>query len=224
LGGAEVIAEFVAATHLHGVNWTEVGTISGLLIGGVGALAAGVGLRYQGQQHRRLTTELAKRADFEMTVALNPAVGGVEPGPDHSVIVRTTASAMNLRFQIGLRNSGSLAATHVSVDFLTAAQGAGGFYWTDEEGNPDADGIGPVVTSEQLGLSYATTRWLSLELPRVAKKAWTLLYATLEVTLPNDGSLDVHARGKATSDDLPDEVSGRIGDLVVRVRRPDDQT
>jgi hypothetical protein len=131
---------------------------------------------------------------------------------------------MNLRFQIGLRNSGSLAATHVSVDFLTAAQGAGGFYWTDEEGNPDADAIGPVVTSEQLGPTYATTRWLSLELPRVAKKAWTLLYATLEVHLPNDGRLDVHARAKATSDDLPDEVSGRIRDLVIRVRRPDDQT
>lgn len=133
-----MIAELVAAAHSHGVNWTEVGTISGLVIGGVGALAAGVGLRYQGQQHRRLTRELAKRADFEVTVARNPAVGGVEPGPNHPVIVRSTASGMNLRFQIGLRNSGSLGATHVSVDFLTAAQGAGGLYWTDEEGNPDA--------------------------------------------------------------------------------------
>lgn len=218
-----MIAE-LAAAHSPGVNWTEVGTISGLVIGGFGALAAGVGLRYQGQQHRRLTAELVKRADFEVTLSMNPAVGGVEPGPDNSVIVRTTASAMNLRFQIGLRNSGSLAATHVSVDFLTAAQGAGGFYWTDEEGNPDADSTGPVVTSEQLGPANATTRWLSLELPRVAKNAWTLVYTTLEVDLPNAGSLDVHARAKATSDDLPDDVSGRSRDLVVRVRRPDDET
>lgn len=81
-----------------------------------------------------------------MTVALNPAVGGVEPGPDHSVIVRITASAMNPPVQIGLRNSGSLAATHVSVDFLTAAQGAGGFYWTDVPVSPAPSTAGASVS------------------------------------------------------------------------------
>ena len=213
----------VAAARHADINWTEVSAIGALAIGAFGAWTAGRGLHYQGKQQRRLTDELAKRADFAVTVALNPAVGDVEHADDDSALLRSTASAMNLRFQIGIRNIGTRAATHVTVNFLTAVQGAGDFYWTDVEGRRKEDESGPLTTGEELGPSYTTTRWLPRKIDRVARKVPTIGHATLEVNLPNDGRLDVYARAAATSDDLPDDVLERVKNFVVRIRRPGDQ-
>jgi hypothetical protein len=112
---------------------------------------------------------LSRRADFNITVALNPAIQVKHADPDTATL-QSTASAMNLRFQIGITNTGTLAARDVTVNFLTATPGVGEFYWTDEQGNRRQDESGPLITSEQLGPSWTTTRWLPRTLDRVALK------------------------------------------------------
>lgn len=97
--------------------------------------------------------------------------------------------------------------------------GAGDFYWCDAEGNRLERENVSLTTSEPLGPPGATTRWLPRAVERVALKTSTLIHALLAVNVP----LDVHARAKAQSDDLPDEVPERKKDFVVRIRRPDEQ-
>lgn len=215
----------VAVTTFRCVNCgagTSLPTFLAIVFGGVGALAAAYSIRNQAREQRRLTTELTRRADFAITVALAPVVA-VEHADLDSATVRTTASSINLRFQIGITNTGTLAATHTTVNFLTAVYGAGDFYWCDAEGNRLERENVSLTTSEPLGPPGATTRWLPRAVERVALKTSTLIHALLAVNVPPDGTLDVHARAKAQSDDLPDEVPERKKDFVVRIRRPDEQ-
>ena len=74
------------------------------MFSGVGALAAAYSIRNQAREQRQLTKELSRRADFAIIVALAPVIA-VEHADLDSATVRTTASSMNLRFQIGITNT-----------------------------------------------------------------------------------------------------------------------
>jgi hypothetical protein len=73
---------------------TDVPTLLALVFSGVGTFAAARSLQIQGREHKRLTTELAKRADFE--IKIHPSFEG-EVGPDAATYV-TPATNVSLLF------------------------------------------------------------------------------------------------------------------------------
>jgi hypothetical protein len=76
----------VAVTTFRCVNCgagTSLPTFLAIVFGGVGALAAAYSIRNQAREQRRLTTELTRRADFAIAVALAHVVA-----VEHALLAR----------------------------------------------------------------------------------------------------------------------------------------
>ena len=124
---------------------TDVPTWGALVFAGVGAFAAARSLAIQGNEHKRLTAKLSKRADFEITIHHD----GVPSGPDSATYV-TPADSVILRFAIGIKNTGTRAATHVTVNFLAPDRHAS-LVWNGPNGEPMPDKPPAATTTETLG-------------------------------------------------------------------------
>lgn len=193
---------------------TDVPTLFALVFSGVGAFAAARSLSIQGSEHKRLTAELEKRADFQIT--LDP--GLPDAGADSATYV-TNATDVNLQFAIGIRNTGTRAATHVTINFL-APDRQGTLVWAGPDGAADPDKPKAVQTSERLSDApgLPMTRWLPYEFDRIAIRTPRMVWARLLAEVPPSGSLDLPVRVRVQSDDLPDDVTERVKDYVVHIR------
>lgn len=100
-----------------GTSWP---TILALVFAGVAATAAARSLWLQGREQKRLAEELARRADFELTVRPT-GPGTTEIGLDTA---RQTARHQQhtLYFEIGIQNTGDRAAHHTVVNVLVPKQ------------------------------------------------------------------------------------------------------
>jgi hypothetical protein len=200
-----------------GTDWP---TRLALLFGGVGAFAAARSLSIQTGEHRRLRSELAKRADFEITIRPVPAELFTNVTSD-SADRLVSASGTVLRFEIGVSNIGQKAATHTTLNVLAPARYAG-LKWCGPSGEElDVPRDAP-LTDQQLPESSDPngSRWLSVEIERVAFRTPRLRWVLFGVDLPSDGRVDVPVRAKAQSDDLPDDVVERVKDYVVHIAPP----
>jgi hypothetical protein len=203
---------------------TSVPTILALVFGGVAAFAAARGLAIQASEHDRLTTELGKRADFDITI--RPVSSDcTRVGSDSADLTLTSAAMavsinLYLCFEIGLSNTGQRAATHTVLDVLAHARYFD-LKWCAPNGGdlpepqPSAATTSEPIHPDDLGGSA----WISREIDRVALRGGRVSFVRFGVTVPPDETLDVYLRAKAQSDDLPDEVVERIKDYVLHISR-----
>lgn len=97
----------------RGTSWP---TILALVFGGIAALIAARSLAIQTVEHRRVTAELAKRADFALTIsAVEPECSGV--GPDSASLSMPASMALVL-FEIGITNCAARAANHTVLNVV----------------------------------------------------------------------------------------------------------
>lgn len=194
----------------------DVPTWGALVFGGVGSFAAARSLLIQASEHKRLTAELAKRADFEITIQPD-GFAAQDVGPDSASYV-TEASEVGLRFAIGIRNTGSRAATHVTLNFLSTDR-HDSLVWVDPQGNPAPERTKAALTTEKLSDAQtgAATRWLAWDFERIAVRTPRTAWAKVDADVPIGGSADFRVRARVQSDDLPDEVPERVKDYVVHL-------
>jgi hypothetical protein len=176
-----------------------------LAVAVVGTGTAARSLSIQANEHRRLTEELKKRADFEITIRPVSLPDPARIGADSAALTEDVIDT-NVRFEIGVKNTGTRAAAHVTLNFL-AEDRMGGLRWCGPTGEQvTSPGVAP-ATSEPLGDGTVTSgvRSVSHEFARIALRTPRIKWATVPVALPATGTIDLHVRAKAQSDDLPDD-------------------
>jgi hypothetical protein len=193
-------------------------TVVALVFAGVAAVIAARSLLIQSAEHKRLREELAKRADFVITI--RPQGPGCRNISADAAELVTSASGVVVRFEVGVTNTGQKAAAHTVLNFLAPAHYQG-LRWSGPSGEELAPPQDAPLTSEQLPGSTDPngSRWLSDEIERVALRTPRVRWVLLGVDLPPDGEVDLPVRAKAESDDLPDDVEERVKDFVLHIRR-----
>lgn len=204
---------FVKCLNCGGAE-TSWPTILALLFAGAAVLVAARSLWLQASEHKRLTAELAKRADFALTI--RPMGNLYESVGSDSAELTTPASSVLLLLEIGITNTGDRAATHTALNVL-APQRYRNLTWSLPNGAPIDRLATAAATSEQL--ENEECWWISDEIERVALRTPRLRHATVDVEVPQEGEVTVQVRVKAQSDDLPDDVEERVKDFTVRVSR-----
>jgi hypothetical protein len=189
-------------------------TVLALIFAAIAAAIATRSLLIQATEHKRLTRELAKRADFEVTVRPTGDQYTNVGRDSASLVVRATF--VILRFEIGLRNIGQRAAAHTVLNVL-APDSYGDLTWTLSNGGKRENLQAPAMkTSESLEQGRGSW-WISEEIERIALRTPKLRHIAFAVQVPTDGELTVPLRIKAQADDLPDDVEERVKDYTVTV-------
>ena len=179
----------------------------------VGAfVVALLSLYIAGREHREFMRQLRARADFEITLRFLSFADNV---------LRSDAVQVDVRLEIGLKNTGQKAASETTINVL-APTFAADLRRTGPLGSPVGEWREPVNTSELLGTSDGSAlpaHWLTMLLPRMGRKGGSVCFATftIDVPEPNAGPRLVPMRVRVSAEELPDEVEDRVAEIELRV-------
>lgn len=158
--------------------------------------------------------ELGARAKFHLI----PSVpGSSEPG----YTIRTDATSVQVRVVFGLKNDGDKAATATILNALVGRDNVESLRWCGPKGEDldSAPQAGETREDFEGDGNEMPALWLSLDVPRVAKRPYHERHFAFFVAVPTGGEVTVPVRLKAQADELPDDVDEAVDTLKVRVMR-----
>ena len=181
----------------------------------VGALAiAFLALLMNYVQFREFLRRSKARARFKV------APGLLNDGVENAVI-RSDATVVAIRFKVGIKNVGNLAAGETVVNVLVP-QALSEPRWCDPGGEEVEQRPTLAETSERLegfdGTEYEA-RYLSKTLPRVGTKPSHVLYFIGDVQVPTEGRVEIPVRVKVQADEIPDDVEEYSEGIIFWVER-----
>ena len=164
-------------------------------------------LKIAREQHQEFRKELLATADFNLTIEVE----------GHDDLVETDADRIRLVWRLGIKNTGTKAASDVGLNFLVPKQ-LGNFSWfsAGTSGILNANVVGAEQrrhdTSETLpaGSEQVAGQFIDKTLSRLGLRTHHVSKAEATVVLPKPGDERViPVKFKVWADELPDDVDDR---------------
>ncbi len=165
--------------------------------------------------------QINARADFALTIYV-----GDRDLPDDGVI-QTSDDEIELKWQLGIANSGDKAALSALINFLVPTDTSASLAWVTQNGLSIPDPHrqhGPMSTAEELPAADGTrhpAHYLVKEVPRISLRGARVGFATTRIKTPANPGEEriVPVSFRVESDDLPDDVEDRRVGLETTIRR-----
>lgn len=184
-------------------RWDATDTSVAIAAGAL--LIAAVALVMSAREHREFLATLRARARFVGTVKFphaNDVAGSI-------VTFVSEGNGGTARIEVGLKNTGERAATFTVLNLIAPAWAGSSLQWCGPRGEALRDASPPAPTGEKLTDPAGNTTaaiYLSLDLPRVARRPHYVRFARLNFDVPVGGERWIPVRFTAQADELPDDV------------------
>jgi hypothetical protein len=166
------------------------------------------------EEHNEFLRQLQARARFRLVPR------PIYPQPDKDGVLRSDATTVTMRVEIGLKNHGDRAARETVINVL-APRHLESLRWSGPNGEKLAE-ANPAPSGETLTDADGhvhDAQYLALILPSVTRRSVYVRYFVFDVELPRDGITSVPVRVTAEADELPDDELEPTEHLMLRVAR-----
>lgn len=216
----------------HGADfWVAISSAAVALIGVIVAVVAAVHARRAAaaadesvslakdeltmarREHEVFLKELTARARFDLTLK--------SPQADDDGVIRTEGSGMWPRLEIGIANLGNKAAGPTTLNVLLPRH-LEYARWCGPMGEDIPDVAPPADTAEVLPDGQGgevPAMYLTEVLPRVGRRDHPVRWVRFSVHVPDSGQMTIPLRVRASADELSDDESEPLVDVLLRIER-----